>query len=403
MALRTAVAPGVTAAPVIVVLGVDTAIGLTVVRELGAAGLTVHGIGRSAGAIGGASRHCARLHVRPPGAPLDQWLPGVLQSIGADALLAVSEHDLVALAALPDRIGPCRILTPRAEPLALALDKQATLAVAQKVGITTPPSWQPQADSDWSNLPPGLDYPLIAKWADPNEVAAALAAAGLPLIKAERIDDATALAAFRARYEPLSRWPLVQGFAPGVGVGQMLHMADGRATLTFEHRRLHEWPPEGGVSTLCEAVPDDAVHAEQMALSEALLARIGWEGPAMVEYRFDPATGAFVLMEINGRFWGSLPLASAAGACFAREQIARAFPDVPLTPARPRRRARARFMIPETRRLLHILRHGGAEGRGAALAAYAGGFLDPAMHYYVWQWRDPAPMLRDMRNILTRG
>ena len=36
----------------------------------------------------------------------------------------------------------------------------------------------------------------------------------------------------------------------------------------------------------------------------------------MVEYRHDPLSGQYWLMEVNGRFWGSLPLATAAGADF---------------------------------------------------------------------------------------
>jgi hypothetical protein len=36
----------------------------------------------------------------------------------------------------------------------------------------------------------------------------------------------------------------------------------------------------------------------------------------MVEYRVDPQTGSALLMEVNGRFWGSLPLAYYAGADF---------------------------------------------------------------------------------------
>jgi protein-tyrosine-phosphatase len=36
----------------------------------------------------------------------------------------------------------------------------------------------------------------------------------------------------------------------------------------------------------------------------------------MVEFRVDPETGRFWLMEINGRFWGSLPLAIFAGVDF---------------------------------------------------------------------------------------
>lgn len=51
--------------PVAIVLGVDSAIGLTVVRELGRLGVPVVAIGRSVKAIGRYSRHTARFVVRP--------------------------------------------------------------------------------------------------------------------------------------------------------------------------------------------------------------------------------------------------------------------------------------------------------------------------------------------------
>ncbi len=383
----------------VIVLGVDTPIGLCVVRDLGRAGCRVHGIGRRADAIGGASRHCHGFSVRPAGVALADWLPALIDGIGAEALLAISESDLIALAQLPDTIGSCRILTPRRAQLSLVLDKARTLALAANLGIATPQSWQPDLtdhDPSSANAPP---FPLIAKWADPNALADRLEALGLPLIKAERIEDVAALSAMLARYRPIGEWPLVQSFCPGEGVGHMLNMADGAVTMHFRHRRIHEWPPEGGVSTLCAALPDDS-HAAQMEQSVALLDAMGWEGPAMVEYRHDPATGRFWLMEVNGRFWGSLPLASAAGRCFALAQLASAFPGRISLPARPLRQVRARFMVPETRRLVRVLASGQAEGRWRALASYVGGFFDPRMHYYVWQWSDPRPMLRDVATMV---
>ena len=38
----------------------------------------------------------------------------------------------------------------------------------------------------------------------------------------------------------------------------------------------------------------------------------------MAEFKVNPRTGGWVLIEINGRFWGSLPLTIAAGADFPR-------------------------------------------------------------------------------------
>ncbi len=50
--------------------------------------------------------------------------------------------------------------------------------------------------------------------------------------------------------------------------------------------------------------------------SERLISALEWNGVAMVEFKLNRQSGEFCLMEINGRFWGSLPLAVAAGADF---------------------------------------------------------------------------------------
>ena len=390
----------------VLLLGSDTPIGLTIIRELGRHGVPVYAIGRSANAIGGASRHVTRHGVRPQG-PLADWLPGLIATLKPAALLAISENDLLDLARMDETIAGCRILTPRAAPLALALDKTATLALARTIGIATPDMWQPLPGDDFAAMAEAQHYPVVVKWANPPDAHARLAAHGLALEKAEFAADAGQLMAILARYAPLGQWPLVQRYCPGFGVGHMLLMRDGRATLRFQHRRLHEWPPEGGVSTLCVGqalTPDDP----QMALSERLLAAMGWQGPAMVEYRYDPATGSHVLMEVNGRFWGSQPLASACGAEFAWHAYAQAILGQTLPPPAPNTLRKARYMVPETRRLLTVCtrRHFAdpyfRPQRWRALWQYLAGFLDPNMSYYIFQWQDPGPFLRDTANILRK-
>lgn len=395
------------ALPTAILLGVDTPIGVTVMRELGMNGVPVHAIGRSPDSIGRASRYCTEFSVRPEG-PLAQWLPDLIRDVDAAALLAISEGDLVSLSAMDDVIHGCQILTPRATPLAMVLDKRATLKAAAAIGMTVPISWQPIASDDRLLRARTLIYPVVAKWADPPLVAERLQALGLPLIKAEFVHDADALLALLARYDPLGLWPLIQSYCPGAGLGQMLYMENGRATLWFQHRRLHEWPPEGGVSTLCTAEPR-ALHSDQMQMSEALLAAIGWQGPAMVEYRHDAETGSYALMEINGRFWGSLPLASHCGVMFAWESYRRAILKQTKMSANRYPIRRARYMIPETRRLFTLLFRRGAiadpffKARPfAALLAYIGGFFDPKMRYFLFRWRDPGPFLADMRSLLVK-
>ena len=393
----------------VIVLGIDTPIGLTLVRELGRHGVHVHGIGRRADAIGARSRYCTTSSVRPTAMALADWLPAKIEAVDACLLLAVSEDDLVALAELPEVIAGCRILTPRSKPLSVVLDKRQTLAAAGAIGIDVPKSWQPQIGEDFAAVSATLSFPVVAKWPDPPQVVQKLADAGLPLHKAEFIDSQAALDIVLARYAPLNLWPLIQQYCPGVGVGQMFHIEQGIATLRFQHRRCHEWPPEGGVSTMCVSEPMNA-HQSQMALSEQLLQNIGWQGPAMVEYRYDEATDRYWLMEINGRFWGSIPLASHAGAEFAWEAYRQAVGS-DVSPAPPYRSGRrARFMIPETRRLLRILFNRGAiadpffKARPFEdLLSYIFGFVDPRMHHYIFSWRDPVPFFADTLSVIRKA
>lgn len=388
-----------------IVIGLDSPIGLSVIRELGGHGLRVHGVIRAPDDLAVASRHCDATTLRPAGHFRD-WLPGLIDRTGARAVFAITENDLLQLCDLPRKIGDCHLLVPRAQPLAQVIDKLRTLEIAEPLGLSVPHSWQPRAGEDFAAQARGLAYPLIAKWANPPAAYPLLDQAGLEWFKTEYVRDGAALLALLERYRPVGHWPLIQHYCAGVGLGHMLHMAGGQATLRFQHRRLHEWPPEGGVSTLCRAEPIDAA---QMALSERLLRTIGWEGPAMVEYRHDPATGRYCLMEVNGRFWGSLPLARHCGAHFAWESYRRTvLGDASPAPA-PRTDLKARYMVPETKRLARLLLaahqigdpffevHPVAEAIGYITACF-----DPRMRYYVFSLADPRPWLRDLGSIARK-
>ncbi len=392
--------------PPAIVVGVDTPIGLTVIRELGERGVPVIGVGSSDHSIGAASRYTAVFFKRPKGAPISHWLAGLIAQHNAKAVLAVSENDLLELAQLPEVIAGCRIVTPRQPLLDLVLDKSRTSAAARAIGIDVPESWQPVSGEDFDAIAGRLCYPLAIKWNDPMAMMPALHKHSIAFEKIEYAHDAAELLAILSKYQALQSWPLVQSYCPGVGLGQMLFLKGGDIMLRFQHRRLHEWPVSGGVSTLCQNEPPH-LHQAQMEKSAALLRHIGWQGAAMVEYRFDAATGRYWLMEINGRFWGSLPLAYYCGAYFAWESYARAILGAEHRAASPHfRPVKTCYLIPETRRLAAILigraPQYGWGGRIKALAGFLRDRLNPRMRYYVFSWRDPKPFFADMIGIIAR-
>lgn len=393
----------------VIVLGIDTQIGLSIIRELGRAGIPVHGVTADPRSIGLRSRYLARGHViAEKGVELVDRLAALGRALGKAYLIAVAEHHLLLLSSHRERLAPVNLLCAPRQALDAALDKSHTLRLARECGIDTPRTWSVPTWESVEALGDDLSFPIVLKWADPNAAARALEPAGLELHKAEYADDIAGLRRALGRYRGVGMYPLIQEYVAGEGIGQFIFMHRGKAIRTFQHRRVREWPPEGGFSTACDALPLSRF-SDLMAKSVALLARMGWEGVAMVEYRHDPATGRSALMEINGRFWGSLPLAYWCGAGFALLTYAvlgnGELPELP--PCRTD--LRCRVLGVELKRLARIvLQPGRIRDRRfpirpiREIVNFLADTFRPNVRYYVFAPDDPLPFLRDVANALLR-
>ena len=396
--------------PPCIVLGLETQIGLGVVRELGRAGVPVIGIAQSRHAIGLRSRYLAQriINEQPRSEAILEQIRALGEEFGEIPLLTVSEVNLNWLLNNRQHLGKVKPILPKAASLSVVLDKGKTLAVAESVGIAVPRSIEPESLEAIERLADTLSFPVVLKWKDPNSIGPLLSANGISLIKAEYALDAGQLIAIGKRYQPLGKWPLIQEYCPGNGLGQFFFMHDGEALRRFQHIRIAEWPPEGGFSSVCESLPLTE-HAELQDKSVALLRAIGWEGIAMVEYRLDRQTGKAVLMEINGRFWGSFPLAVQCGAGFAL--LAYLVNGLGRNAAlgEVRTGLRCRMMATEIKRLIRILfEHQKISdpfferAPGRELARFLLDFLRSGVGYYVWSRDDPAPFFTDLTNMVLR-
>jgi len=105
---------------------------------------------------------------------------------------------------------------------------------------------------------------------------------------------------------------LVQEYIEGHGEGLFVLCKDGEITHYFSHKRLREKPPSGGVSVLSESIE---TRDEMLEIAEKIFGLIKWNGVAMVEFKVAENNQPY-LMEVNGRFWGSLQLAIDSGIDF---------------------------------------------------------------------------------------
>ena len=106
---------------------------------------------------------------------------------------------------------------------------------------------------------------------------------------------------------------MIQERIEGPGTGLFTLFDRDRHLALFSHRRVREKPPSGGVSVVSQSVELDE---EMVEHAKKLLSAVGWQGVAMVEFKRDNRDGQAKLMEINGRFWGTLQLAITCGVDF---------------------------------------------------------------------------------------
>ena len=309
---RPARRPAVPGRETVVVTDGEQRSALALVRSLGAAGHRIVVVSRTGRSLAGASRWCAADHAAPdplasPAAYANAVL-AVADDASATAVLSVTEPSLLALLPARDRFTTARIPAPPLEAFRRISDKALLTEAAPSCGIAIPVQRTARSRADALAMieDASLAFPLVLKPA--RSVGERDGTRLTVRHAASREEMRTAL-----RTLPDSAFPLlVQQRLTGAGVGIFLLRWAGRTLAVFSHRRLLEKPPSGGVSVYRESIAADPVLVER---SCRLLDRFDWEGVAMVEYKLD-AAGTPHLMEINGRFWGSLQLAIDAGVDF---------------------------------------------------------------------------------------
>jgi predicted ATP-grasp superfamily ATP-dependent carboligase len=147
---------------------------------------------------------------------------------------------------------------------------------------------------------------------------------------------------------------MIQERIVGLGTGIFVLCDHGEPLTAFAHRRLREKPPSGGASVLSESVPTDPALIDE---AMRLLRPLGWHGVAMIEYKQDVSSGRSVLMEINGRFWGSLQLAIDSGVDFPAMAFDLARGRRPQAPDSYKVGVRSRWLLGDLDHLLARLFH----------------------------------------------
>jgi|SRR5215211_423122 len=285
---------------------------VSVIRSLGRAGHHVIAAGADATSPGFYSRHASE-HVRYPSPARDpaaaaETLLEHVERRRVDLLVPVTDNVILPIVPRRGRFeAQCTLALPEPGALATSLDKQATMELAQRLGVPTPRSALVRTAEEARRRVGELGWPVVLKPQASRVLRGNQPLAGMNVAYA---GGYAGLLRTMRQFE--GRCPvLLQDYYPGEGCGVELLAWRGRPLAAFQHRRLREVPVTGGASSFRESVPVDPVLYAHCA---RLIEELEWTGLIMVEFKVGDEGPR--LMEINGRIWGSLPLAVKAGMDF---------------------------------------------------------------------------------------
>ncbi len=279
---------------------------ISIIRALGKAGMEVICADSDRWAAGFFSKYCQGRFVYPS-PKSDTFMDSLINFLSekpCDVIFPLDDDALEVISKNRDLLpNPNALLLPSRDTVELASDKSRLIPYANEIGIEAPKTVVINNPDDIANLSE-INLPVVIKPAKGS------GSRGVVYVDNQK----ELLWHCRSAVED-GKCLLVQERLPaeGEGLGYFaLYDRDHNLVAQFMHRRLREYPLSGGPSTLREGIWDEKL-AQQ---SRNLLESLNWVGLAMVEYKLDTRDGKAKLMEINGRFWGSIALPIFSGVNF---------------------------------------------------------------------------------------
>jgi len=253
----------------------------------------------------------ARAHALPTYAPDDErWKTALIDLMDREAfdlVIPCTDPSLIPLQTHRSELETHgRIYLLSDEAFRIVSDKLAANALARSVGLMLPRECVVERLEQFEQVHAELKLPVVIKPKWSYDRVTVGARRGVRFVESWEDLELTLR-------DMLSLGPVAaQEVFRGRGAGVELLLCEGEPLLEFQHVRLHE-PPRGGAGSYRQSM---SLTPELRDAAVALLRPLRYTGVAMVEFKVNPKTGEWVFIEVNGRFWGSLPLAVAAGADF---------------------------------------------------------------------------------------
>jgi predicted ATP-grasp superfamily ATP-dependent carboligase len=288
---------------------------LNVTRSLGRAGVPVTVVAEYRHALSAASRHCRESHCLPgfsadPERTCNFLIDYARKQNQKPVLFPTADPDLLLVAKLRSRLESWyHIPAPAPETVEALADKRRFASLAAQHALPVPRTLAPSQVDNLAAAVAQLQFPVVIKPAHPAAWKDQRIEQLVRSAKAQIVPDAAALLALHQRIAELGGESLIQEYVAGPDPEHYdLHVymtRDHRPLAWFTGQKLRVFPAHAGSGCYVRSVRLPAL----AALGIEILRTCRFTGIANMNFKRDPRSGQFKLLEINPRVsqWNIFP------------------------------------------------------------------------------------------------
>lgn len=304
-------------AKLVLVLGEDSRSFLSVIRSLGRAGFCVHVVCYDRTSIALKSKYIqAAYFYNYQSYNPEQWQQNVLaliQRYQYQVIFPCDERSIYPLYQLRGQIpATTKLAIANKKALNVLFDKWQTKQEAKQCGV-------PVAAGMLVNFnQQGFDE-LQATFSLPFVIKPLQSFTQNSLNKRHKVTIVHSKADFTqfVASNPRDANYLVEAYFSGNGEGIAVLAWQGKLKSAFAYKRLAE-PHSGGGSSYRES---SKIHLDQLDATAKMCQNTELSGLAMFEFRRNEHNNQWILVEVNARAWGGMPLAEYAGVDFPAQYV----------------------------------------------------------------------------------
>ena len=254
------------------------------------------------------SKYCEKFYRCPdPALYPEDYLSFLQEKVKAgsfDTLFPMDDDSMDLVVHHRDRFeNLCCLALPPEDSFLSALNKDKTVAIAQKAGAICPETVVIDNLDDLPSKIAGMRFPLVIKPVNSS------GSRGIRIV-----NDTKTFYETYAEIHSKFPFPMIQEYIAGNEKYDvcLLYNKKGSLKACFIQKELRHFPIGIGPSTIQESI----CFPELKEIALKIMDGLPWVGIVELEFMIDRVNDRIVFMEINPRFWASLEMAVLAGVDF---------------------------------------------------------------------------------------